>query len=78
MNRITLTRAANGDISRICADELIELYFVEPFCAQDRVYLYTAIDYGSQHVDEEIGGHPVGHYDDAEFGKLPPRSSRPA
>jgi hypothetical protein len=77
MNRVTLTFAPNGTVDRICSDEPFELYWVCPHCPPDRVYRYQSIDYGSQHVDEEIGGHPVGHIDDDEFGELPPRGSKP-
>jgi hypothetical protein len=66
VNRVTLTLDANGDILRICADEPVESYTVSRDLPADRVYLCGHVEIGPQFVQEEIGGHPIGHFYDAE------------
>lgn len=73
MNRICIIQDDRGDITGICADEPIEVYFVNPHLPQDRVYLYSSADFGPQHVRAAIGGYSVGHADDDVFGGSAPR-----
>jgi hypothetical protein len=64
MNRVTITLNPDNSIRRICADEPVQVFTVCPHTPRDRVYLYGAVEVGSQFVQEEIGGHPVGHLND--------------
>lgn len=72
MNRVCITQDKNGDITGICADEPVEIYFVNPHLPHDRVYLYMAADFGPHHVRAAIGGYPVGHAGDEISPRLPP------
>jgi hypothetical protein len=81
MNRIALT-LDRGCVAKVCADDALEVYFVDPSAPRDRVYLYGATEVGPQFVRQEIGGFGVGHaYDGTLSGtgpvnpRLPP--SRP-
>lgn len=60
MKRITFTVDERGFIHRICADEEIEVYIVDPSTLRDRVYRWSSTHVGPEHVDEEIEGWPVG------------------
>jgi len=64
VNRVTLTLDHKGDITRICSDEPVELYFVNPHTPHDKVYLYGSVEVGPQFVQQEIGGYAVGHATD--------------
>jgi len=78
MNRIAITLNEHGELDRICSDEVVEVYIVDPKCKEDRVYLYGAVETGPQFVRQEIGGYVVGHANDGTLGdnlvspKLPP------
>lgn len=82
MNRITLT-LDRGNVVKICSDEPVDVYFVDPAVPHDRVYLYGSVEVGPQFVRREIGGYAVGHAHDGTLDvggpicpRLPP--SRPA
>lgn len=68
MKRITFTTDERGRIHRICADEEVEVYIVCPSIPRDRVYRWSTLQVGREHVDEEIESWPVGHQ-----GHLPAR-----
>jgi hypothetical protein len=68
MNRITFTLDENGHLVRICADQEVEVYIVQPSTPRDRVYQWSSLAVGKAAVEEEIGGWPVGDKD-----YLPPR-----
>jgi hypothetical protein len=68
MNRITFTLDENGHLVRICADQEVEVYIVQPSTSRDRVYQWSSLVVGKAAVEEEIGGSPVGDKD-----YLPPR-----
>ena len=71
-NRVVMVLNEHGEPTLFCSDQPIELYWVDPNTPGDApVYLYGSVQVGSQFVDQVIGGHPIGHYDDAELGKLP-------
>ena len=78
MNRLCIVLDKHGQIDEICADEPLEIYWVDPHVPHDRVYLYQSAKIGPQHVREQIGGYAVGHADDGTFGgdvvspRLPP------
>jgi hypothetical protein len=79
MNRITLAINERGYYTRVCSDEPLEFYVVSPHTPEDWVYLYTTVEVGPQFVQEEIGGHRVGHLADGTIDvgipvspKLPP------
>lgn len=59
MNSITLTIDEHGGIFRICADEEIEVYFVQPSVPEERVYRYGATRVGPEYVDVQIEGRLV-------------------
>ncbi len=63
MKRITFTMDDRGFIHRICADEEVEVYIVCSNVPRDRVYRWSSLKVGSQQVDEEIDGWPVGDQD---------------
>jgi len=69
MNRIVLTQNEHGDLVHICADEEIAIYWIDPRTPHDRVYLYSAAQFGREFVEKELGTSPVGHAND---GILPP------
>ncbi len=68
MKRIIFTMDERGFMHRICADEDVEVYIVCPSIPRDRVYRWSSLLVGREHVDEEIKGWPVGHQ-----GHLPAR-----
>lgn len=68
MKRITFTMDERSFIQRICADEEVEVFIVDPNTLRDRVYRWSALQVGREHVDQEIKGWPVGHR-----GHLPAR-----
>lgn len=72
MNRIVITFDEDGYISSVCADQPIQVFFNSPHTPGDRVYLYGSVNIGAQHVQDAIGGHPVGHSKDYDEGALPP------
>jgi hypothetical protein len=63
MKRITFTLDERGLIHRICADEEVEVYIVSPDVPRDRVYRWSSLRVGPEHVDEEIDGWPIGDRD---------------
>ena len=63
MKRITFTMDERGLIERICADEEVEVYIVSPNVPRDRVYRWSLLRVGPEHVDAEIDGWPVGDRD---------------
>lgn len=63
MNRITFTMKVDGQIVRICSDEPVEIYIIQPSTPHDRVYKWSSLDAGPGVVDEEIGGWPIGDKD---------------
>ena len=60
MKRITFTMDERGFIHRICADEEIKVYIVDPHAMHDRVYRWSSTRVGPEHVDEELEDWPVG------------------
>ena len=77
MNRLCILLDENGEIDRICADEELEIFWVNPNVKHDRVYKYGSADFGPQFVRELIGGFPIGHLHDGTLGignerKYPP------
>ena len=68
MNRVTFTLDERGLITRICADEPVEVYIVCPHVPHDRVYRWSSLRVGREAVAEQIDGWPVGDRD-----HLPPR-----
>ena len=50
MKRITFTTDERGLIHRICADEEIEVYVVDPNAPRDRVHQWSSLLVGSAHV----------------------------
>lgn len=60
MNRITFSLDKNGHLIRICADEDVEIFIVSPHVLDDRVYRWSSLRVGTEHVDKEIGGWPIG------------------
>ena len=64
MNRLCIVLDQHGQISEICADEPLEIYWVDPSVPHDRVYLYQSAKIGPQYVRQLIGGYAVGHIDD--------------
>jgi hypothetical protein len=82
MNRLVIRLTPDGNIDRICSDEKIEVLFVDAGATNDRVYLFSSVKIGWQHVQREIDGHQVGHIDDGKLSgkrpvKLPPSMPRP-
>jgi hypothetical protein len=71
MNRITLTLDNKGDIIKICSDEPVELYWIEPNARHDQVFLHGAVKIGAKFVEGELKKHPISHLDDELCGKLP-------
>jgi hypothetical protein len=63
MKRITFTLDERGLIRSICADEEVEVYIVSPHVPRDRVYRWSSLRVGPEHVDEEIDGSPIGDRD---------------
>jgi hypothetical protein len=63
MNRITFTLDENGHLVRICVDQEVEVYIVQPSMPRDRVYRWNSLAAGTAAVEEEIGGWPVGDRD---------------
>ncbi|WP_426954177.1 hypothetical protein [Muricoccus radiodurans] len=63
MKRITFTVNERGGIARICADEEVEVYIVDPKVPRDRVYRWSSLEVGPDKVDEEIDDWPVGDRD---------------
>ena len=63
MKRITFTIDERGFIHRICADEPIEVYIVDPHAPRDRVYRWSSTKIGRKHVNNEIDGWPIGDKD---------------
>ena len=63
MNRITFTLDENGHLVRICADQAVEVLIICPGAPRDRNYRWSSLKVGQSHVDEEIGGWPVGDKD---------------
>jgi hypothetical protein len=63
MKRITFTFDERRLIRSICADEEVEVYFVSPHVPRDRVYRWSSLRVGPEHVNEEIEGWPVGDKD---------------
>jgi hypothetical protein len=61
MDRITFTLDECGRIVRICADQEVEVYIVCPDVPRDRVYRWSSTQVGPEHVEEEIGGWPIGN-----------------
>jgi hypothetical protein len=60
MKRITFTMDERSLIHRICADEEVEVYIACSSTPSDRVYWWSSLRVGPEHVDEEIEGWPVG------------------
>jgi hypothetical protein len=63
VKRITFTLDERRFIQRICADEAVEVYIVDPRAERDRVYRWSSTKVGRKHVDEEIEGWPIGDKD---------------
>jgi hypothetical protein len=63
MNRITFTLDENGHLVRICADQEVEVYIVQPSTPRDRVYRWSSLAAGKAAVEEEIDDWPVGDRD---------------
>lgn len=77
MNRFCILLDKNGEIDRLVADQELEIFFVDPRVPHDRVYKYSAADFGPEFVRELIGGYAVGHANDGTLGpgnapRLPP------
>jgi hypothetical protein len=62
MKRITFSLDERGFIRRICADEAVEVYIVDPRARHDRVCRWSSTKVGREHADEEIAGWPVGDW----------------
>ena len=60
MNRITITLDEDGYFARICADEAVEVLIICTSIPRDRNYRWSSLKVGPRHVDEEIGGWPIG------------------
>jgi hypothetical protein len=56
MNRITFTLDENGHLVHICADQKVEVYFIQPSTPRDRMYRWSSLVTGKAAVEEEIGG----------------------
>jgi hypothetical protein len=63
MKRITFTMDERGLIHRVCADEEVEAFIVDPNVSRDRVYHWGSLRVGREQVDAEIGEWPVGDRD---------------
>ena len=63
MNRITITLDENGDLVRVCADKAVEVLIICPGIPRDRNYRWASLKVSQSHVDEEIGGWPIGEKD---------------
>jgi hypothetical protein len=50
----------NGHLVRVRADEEVEVYIVGPNCSRDRVYRWSTLRVGHDHVDEDVVGWPIG------------------
>jgi hypothetical protein len=59
VKRFTFTLDKRGFIHRICADEAVEVYIVDPRARRDRVYRWSSTKVGREHIDEEIAGWPA-------------------
>lgn len=81
MNRVAIILDERGEFAGMVADSEVEFFVVQPSCDRDRVYQFSAAQFGPQYVQAAFDGHPVGHrddgmlYGDGDYGKLPP--SRP-
>jgi hypothetical protein len=60
MKRITFSLDERGFIRRICADEEVDVYIVDPRAKHDRVYRWSSTTVVRKHVNEEIEGWPIG------------------
>lgn len=60
MNRITVTLDEHGIPIRFCADQEVEIFLVHPNVPDDRVYQWSSLRVGEEHVDKEINGWPIG------------------
>lgn len=69
MIRVTITQNCRGEITKICADEPIELYYVNPHIPNDRNYLCDDVEVGARSVDAELGGVEIGHQHDGTFAE---------
>jgi hypothetical protein len=63
VKRITFSLDERGRIRRICADEEVEVYIVDPRARRDRVYRWSSTKVGREHVNEENAGWPIGDKD---------------
>jgi hypothetical protein len=59
MKRITFSLDERF-IRRICADEAVGVYIVDPRAKHDRVYRWSSTKVGRKHVNDEIEGWPIG------------------
>ncbi|MFT8245550.1 hypothetical protein [Roseomonas sp. BN140053] len=59
MNRITFTVDENGHFVRICADEEVDAFIVDPNVPRDRVYQWSSLRVRRDAVEQEIGGWPI-------------------
>lgn len=62
MKRITFTVIENSALVRLCADEEVEIYIVDPSCPRDRVYRCSSLRVGPDQVAGEIDGWPVDDF----------------
>jgi hypothetical protein len=73
VNRVVMLLNKHGEPCSFCSDQPIELYWVDPNAPpDDHVYLHSTVNVGPEFVDQAISGHSIGHYYDAEEGKLQP------
>lgn len=61
--RITFTVDERGFIRRICADEAVDIYIIDPRTPHDRVYRWSCLEGGSAAVNAETAEWPVEDID---------------
>lgn len=74
MNRISPTFNKYRELIRICPDEPIELYWIDPNILDDFVYFYGSVLVGSKFVEKALKKHSINHLDEraAVAGRLDP------
>jgi hypothetical protein len=60
MSRITATLDEHGCPIRFCADDEVKVLLIQPSVPDARVYQWTSLRIGEDHVDNEIGDWPIG------------------
>lgn len=74
--RIAITLDRNGHIEAICADELVEVFIVDPNVPHDRVYKMGNVEIGPHFLRYAVGCHPIGHAQDGALSTDGPVSPR--